>query len=68
MRSRIEPMKKFARTLRNHRELLLNYFLARKAFSSGVIEGLNNKAKPSSCINSVVWWPKRASIKGFNEF
>ena len=24
--------------------------------------------KLSSCINSVVWWPKRASIKGFNEF
>lgn len=45
MRSRIEPMKKFARTLRAHRELLLNYFRARKAFSSGVIEGLNNKAK-----------------------
>jgi transposase len=45
MRSRIEPMKKFARTIRNHRELLLNYFRARKAFSSGVIEGLNNKAK-----------------------
>jgi Transposase len=32
-------------TLRNHRELLLNYFRARKAFSRGVIEGLNNKAK-----------------------
>lgn len=45
MRSRIEPMKKFARTLRSHRELLLNYFRARKQFSSGVIEGLNNKAK-----------------------
>ena len=45
MRSRIEPMKKFARTLRAHRELLLNYFRARKAYSSGVIEGLNNKAK-----------------------
>jgi transposase len=45
MRSRIEPMKKFARTLRAHRELLLNYFRARKAFSSGVIEGMNNKAK-----------------------
>ena len=45
MRSRIEPLKKFARTVRNHRELLLNYFRARKAFSSGVIEGLNNKAK-----------------------
>ena len=45
MRSRIEPMKKFARTLRGHRELLLNYFRARKQFSSGVVEGLNNKAK-----------------------
>lgn len=45
MRSRIEPMKKIARTLRTHRELLLNYFKAKKAFSSGVVEGLNNKAK-----------------------
>ena len=41
----VEPIKKFARTIRRHRELLLNYFRARKAFSSGVIEGLNNKAK-----------------------
>jgi len=47
MRSRIEPMKKFARTVRAHRELLLNYFRARKQFSSGVIVGLNNKAKVS---------------------
>ena len=31
--------------MRSHRELLLNYFRARKEFSSGVIEGLNNKAK-----------------------
>ena len=45
MRSRIEPMKKFARTVRAHRELILNYFYARKVSSSGVIEGLNNKAK-----------------------
>ena len=45
MRSRLEPLKKFARTMRNHRELLLNYFRARKEFSSGIIEGLNNKAK-----------------------
>ena len=45
MRSRIEPMKKIARTLRSHRELLLNYFRAKKEFSSGVVEGLNNKAK-----------------------
>jgi len=45
MRSRIEPLKKVARTLRAHRELILNYFRARKEFSSGVIEGLNDKAK-----------------------
>jgi transposase len=45
MRSRIQPMKKVARTLRSHRELILNYFRARKAFSSGIVEGLNNKAK-----------------------
>ena len=45
MRSRIDPLKKFARTVRNHRELLLNYFRARKAFSSGIVEGPNNKAK-----------------------
>ena len=45
LRSRIEPMKKIARMLRAHRPLLLNYFKAKKEFSSGVVEGLNNKAK-----------------------
>lgn len=45
MRSRLEPMKKMARSIRNHRGLILNWFHARKEFSSGVVEGLNNKAK-----------------------
>jgi transposase len=45
MRSRIDPMKKIARSLRQHRELILNYFRAHKLLSSGVVEGLNNKAK-----------------------
>jgi len=45
MRSRIEPMKKVARMLRGHRDLLLNWFRAKKMFSSGVVEGLNGKAK-----------------------
>jgi transposase len=45
MRSQIEPMKKIARSMRQHRELILNYFRAQKLFSSGVVEGLNNKAK-----------------------
>jgi transposase len=46
MRSRIEPMKKIARLLRQHRELIRNYLRAQKLISSGVVvEGLNNKAK-----------------------
>ena len=45
MRSRIEPMKDVARMLRSHRPLILNWFRAKKEFSCGVVEGLNNKAK-----------------------
>ena len=45
MRSRIDPMKKVVKTIRNHKPLILNWFKAKKAFSSGVVEGLNNKAK-----------------------
>ena len=45
MRSKIDPMKQMARTLRRHRELLLNWFRAKGELSSGSVEGLNNKAK-----------------------
>ena len=45
MRSKIDPLKKVAKTMRNHRELILNWFIAKKEFSSGVVEGLNNKIK-----------------------
>jgi len=45
MRSRLEPMKKVARTLRNHRPLILNWFRARGEVSAGAVEGLNNKVK-----------------------
>jgi len=45
MRSRIEPLKKIAHSLRQHRELILNYVRAKKMISSGTVEGLNNKAK-----------------------
>ena len=43
MHCRIEPMKKVARFLRAHRALLLNWFAARKQFSSGIVEEMNNK-------------------------
>src|SRR2546421_5368610 len=42
MRSRLEPMKKVARMLRTHDDLLLNWFRAKGAISSGAVEGLNN--------------------------
>jgi transposase len=45
MRSRLEPMKKIARTIRTHRSLILNWFRARGEVSSGAVEGLNNKVK-----------------------
>ena len=45
MLSKIEPMKKEARTIQRHKGLILNYFKAKKAFSSGIVEGLNNKVK-----------------------
>lgn len=45
MRSRIEPMKKVARMLRTHEELLLNWFKAKGEISGGAVEGLNNKIR-----------------------
>jgi transposase len=45
MLSQIEPMKKVARMLRYHRELMLNWFRAKGQISSAAVEGFNNKAK-----------------------
>lgn len=45
MYSKIEPMKKVARTIREHKPLILNWFKAKKAVSQGVVEGMNNKVK-----------------------
>lgn len=45
LRSRLEPMKRVARMLRTHEELLLNWFRAKGEISSGAVEGLNNKIR-----------------------
>jgi transposase len=45
MRSQLEPLKRVARMLRDHRTLILNWFHARGTISAGVVEGFNNKAK-----------------------
>jgi transposase len=41
--SELEPMMKVAKMLQKHRELILNYFIAKKEFNSGIVEGMNRK-------------------------
>jgi transposase len=38
-------MKAKAKMLQSHRDLILNYFRAKKEYSSSVVEGLNTKVK-----------------------
>ncbi len=45
MRSRLKPMKKVAKMLRAHRELLLNWFRAKGQIDLGTVEGFNNKVR-----------------------
>ncbi|MEI6255141.1 MAG: transposase [Planctomycetota bacterium] len=45
LRSRLAPMKKVAKSLRRHKSLILNWFLALGGISAGVVEGFNGKAK-----------------------
>ena len=45
LRSRLEPMKKVARMLQSHDELLLNWFEAKGQLSSAAVEGQNNKIR-----------------------
>ena len=47
MRSQLEPMKKVARMLRAHEDLLLNYFRAKRQYTSAMVEGMNHKARVS---------------------
>ena len=45
MRSRLEPLKKVARSMRKHQELILNWFKARGTISAGSVEGMNYNVK-----------------------
>ena len=45
MSSRLPEMKKVAKRLRKHQELLLNYFSVKERVSNGIVEGFNLKAK-----------------------
>jgi transposase len=50
VRSRIEPVARFARTLRAHRAHLLNWFRARGTIALGAVEGMNAKARVTTKI------------------
>jgi len=45
MRSRLGPLKRLVVSLRQRRTLLMNWFLVKGIISSGIVEGMNNKAK-----------------------
>ena len=44
-RSNLEEMKKVAKMLKRHEELIFNWFKTKERFSNGIVEGFNNKAK-----------------------
>ncbi len=41
--SELKQMIKITTMLQKHRDLILNYFIAKKEFNSGIVEGLNRK-------------------------
>ena len=45
MRCRIPQLKRFAKTMRRHKPLILNWFRAKKAISAAVVEAMNANAK-----------------------
>ena len=42
-RSRLQPIKDISKMLQRHRDLILNWFKAKKQYNSGIVEGLNYK-------------------------
>jgi transposase len=45
LRSRLDPLKKVARSMRKHQELILNWFEAKGTVSAGSVEGMNYRVK-----------------------
>lgn len=41
--SNLEPIKKFVKTIKKHQPLIMNWFKAKKQYSSGSVEGLNRR-------------------------
>jgi transposase len=60
LQTNLEPMKKVAKMLRNHKPLILNWFKAKGHVSCGAVEGLNLKAKLTIRIHHTVSNPTNA--------
>jgi transposase len=45
LQTNLDPMKKVANMLKNHKPLIMNWFNAKGLLSSGAVEGMNLKAK-----------------------
>ena len=43
--SNLDEMKKVAKTLKHHEELIFNWFKTKERYSNSIVEGFNNKAK-----------------------
>lgn len=43
--SNLDEMKKVAKTLKRHEQLIFNWFKTKERFSNSIVEGFNNKAK-----------------------
>ena len=48
MRSKLPELKKVAKRLRKHQDLLLNYFSFKERLSNGIVKGLNTKRKTTT--------------------
>ena len=53
MRSKLLPFKYFAKFMRKHEDLIINWFKAKKAYSSGSIEGL---------IEKLIWLREKVTV------
>ena len=41
----LEPIKKVARSLRQHRKLIVNWFRAKRQYNGGIVEAMNANVK-----------------------
>ncbi|MGD9659572.1 MAG: transposase, partial [Methylocystis sp.] len=66
-RTRIETMRKLARTLDRHGELIFNWFEARGEISAAAVEGMNLKVKLTTRRFLRISRPKHHQIRSLSQ-